>query len=147
MVQDVITGATLHIKDQLIWIDVGGGPSSSASKHSVKTIKDLLPLLLAPSPKRIHGTHEATPVLIFAGPGTGKTWSILQLHHLICEELHESKKENNVLIPLTIYVQKLARMLRMQSITVENIIPHYIESEFQGPENDWIRRVLVQARF
>ena len=42
---------------------------------------------MLPSIKRSEGTHVAQPVLVRAGPGTGKTWMIKQALFLLAEQV------------------------------------------------------------
>ena len=46
-------------------------------------IQALAPALLEPSPQRERGSHMSQPVLVAAGPGTGKTWSSIQLSNTL----------------------------------------------------------------
>ena len=49
-----------------------------ACTYTCTQVRDLVKLLLIPSPGRIYGTHSTQPVLVRAGPGTGKTWMAKQ---------------------------------------------------------------------
>ena len=98
-VEDAITGNTLKIHEQLLDITTEAGNSTDGSItggagvqdrdewSKAKNVKDLSPLLLAPSLARKHGTHETQPVLLCAAPGTGKTWSTLQLMYELASNL------------------------------------------------------------
>ena len=88
---------------------------------------ELIPLLL----------NDSRPVLIVAGPGTGKTWSMKQLAFLMADALLSSPPDEAALVPLLLPVQDLARMLRStneretprsRSQIVRNLIVDYIES-------------------
>lgn len=53
----------------------------------IDDISGLVPVLLKPNYKRVQGAHGSRPVLLRAGPGTGKTWSMHQLLFLLAREL------------------------------------------------------------
>ena len=115
-VEDAITGNSLFIKDQLIFMEasvVPGGcnPPRYASVHTVPLLVDEM---LEPSPQRNEGTHTAQPVLVRAGPGTGKTWMIKQTYYLLAEGLggEQSTGGGVRLVPLIMFVQRIVRLLR-----------------------------------
>lgn len=88
----------------------------SASFANVHAITDLVPILLQPNSRRINGRRITDPVLVRAGPGTGKTWSMQQLLHSLAKALmnpliYASARR----VPLLVPIQKLARMLRKKS--------------------------------
>jgi hypothetical protein len=56
--------------------------------RSLTDIQSLAPLLYAPWAKREQGCKGAQPILIRAGPGTGKTWCIMQLLYLLALGQH-----------------------------------------------------------
>ncbi|CAE7204717.1 prsA [Symbiodinium natans] len=127
----------------------------NSSFEQVRDISEMIPLLLHPSrvvQGRSHGAHSAQPVLIRAGPGTGKTWSMQQLLLLLAQELAggEPGTSNAVkfrFVPLLIPIQKLARMLRtrpagMEGETSSNLVLFFIRAEYpEGPT----RNMLEQA--
>lgn len=117
----------------------------------VRDIAGVVPLLLHPSrflQGRLHGAHSSQPILIRAGPGTGKTWSMQQLLFLLAQELSISRTEIQLqLVPLLIPIQKLARMLRQHAANSKegppsNLVLFYIQAEF--PSGD-TRSMLEQA--
>ncbi|CAE7906762.1 unnamed protein product, partial [Symbiodinium microadriaticum] len=124
-----------------------------ASFEKVRDISEMVPLLLHKSrvvQGRSHGAHSCQPVLIRAGPGTGKTWSMQQLLLLLAQELAGGgQKEDFVkfrFVPLLIPIQKLARMLRQRSTSDEeassNLVLFFIRTEYpRGPT----RNMLEQA--
>ena len=80
---------------------------------SVKNVTELVPLLLRESAGRDRGQHDWQPLLFRAGPGSGKTWSMLQLYYLLCKQCTTRRPTDGVpLVPLLIVVQKLARLMR-----------------------------------
>ena len=58
-------------------------PAAFANVRYLSDVRSLYPLLLQPSAGRAHGRKDAQPVLIRAGPGTGKTWCINQLAYFL----------------------------------------------------------------
>lgn len=59
-----------------------GRPSYPAAFENVRAVSDirsLYPLLLKEHGGREYGRKQAQPILIRAGPGTGKTWCVMQL--------------------------------------------------------------------
>ncbi|CAE7773870.1 unnamed protein product, partial [Symbiodinium sp. CCMP2456] len=130
-----------------------GSDADDSSNTDVRDISEMVPLLLHKSrvvQGRSHGAHSCQPVLIRAGPGTGKTWSMQQLLLLLAQELAGGgQKEDFVkfrFVPLLIPIQKLARMLRQRSASDEeassNLVLFFIRTEYpQGPT----RNMLEQA--
>ena len=55
--------------------------------QGAETMFELMPLLTKPQQNRAQGANYSQPVLIRAGPGTGKTWSMSQLVYLLAESL------------------------------------------------------------
>ena len=58
-------------------------PAAFANVRYLSDVRSLYPLLLQPAAGRAHGRKDAQPVLIRAGPGTGKTWCISQLAYFL----------------------------------------------------------------
>eukprot|EP00959_Pyramimonas_sp_CCMP1952_P242144 5061629-Pyramimonas_sp.AAC.1 len=122
-------------------------------------------ILLKPSPKRAHGTHEAQGVLIRAAPGTGKSWSMLQLQYMLAKELVShadagadagANTEGVRLVPLLVVVQQLVVLLveqaqaRSSNSTVvtngdsgSNLLVDYIHWKFRERRQE--RDMLLQA--
>ena len=113
----------------------------------VQDIAEIVPLLLHPCrlQGRLHGAHSSQPVLIRAGAGTGKTWSMQQLLFLLASELSRPEKDSKLrLVPLLIPIQKLARMRKANSEEgyPSNLVLFYIQAEFSDGRT---RRLLEQA--
>ena len=97
--------------------------------------------LLTPSTKRATGIHEAQPVLVRAGPGTGKTWSLQQLGWLLAKEMKNST-EGVRPVPLLVRVQRLARYAKAsERAGFDNLLLAYIDKEFKDTE----KSVVLQA--
>jgi hypothetical protein len=149
MVEDAITGNKFKIADQLLYLTMETGAEGAdgstiagvqrADFAEVKEIRALVKLLLADSVSRDRGMHEVQPVLLCAGPGTGKTWTQQQLIFLLASSVHSQPKFIGStaprLVPLLIYVQKLARIFadsaRQTGIASfrENALLDYIANE------------------
>ena len=113
-VEDAITGNSLFIKDQLIFMNPAVVPDGCLPVQ-YKTINDVPALVteqLERSPKRSEGCHTAQPVLCRAGPGTGKTWMIKQCFFLLAERLSDPVSEGIPLVPIIVFVQRIVRLLR-----------------------------------
>ena len=153
-VEDAITGNRLLIKDQLIFLamaNVQGGlaPPQYAAMHDVP---DLAKEQREPSPKRNEGTHVAQPVLVRAGPGTGKTWMIKQALFLLAEALgDEATAGDGVrLVPVIVFVQRIVRLLREHGDDPSELLKDpngllrwYISAEFNEMHED--RKMLLLA--
>ena len=153
-VEDAITGNMLLIKDQLIFLalaDIPGGlaPPQYTAMHSVP---DLVIEQMQPSLKRTQGTHTAQPVLVRAGPGTGKTWMIKQALFLLAETCGNAKKagEGVRLVPVIVFVQRIVRLLREHGDDPQELLADpngllrwYISSEFVERHED--RKMLLIA--
>ena len=115
-VEDAITGNTLLIKDQLVKVDVKASSQGATNKLLGKTVEDvntLCDILLTPSPKRAHGEHPMQPLLMRAGPGTGKTWMCKQAVWMLADRLvHTNDWKGVRLVPLVMYVQQIIYLLR-----------------------------------
>jgi hypothetical protein len=108
-VKDGITGSVLRIADQTVAIDIEE-TSSHSEFTGIKNVFDLCAVLSAPSnAKRANGHHDAHPVLIKAGPGTGKTWMTKQAM------IHLSRPSFTPLgvryVPFLVPIPKLAQRL------------------------------------
>ena len=134
--RDAITGNTLRVAEQLIYIGTDAGSGAAGKGISgvqregwkdARTVTALADLLAAPSPARSQGTHEAQGVLIRADPGTGKTWSMQQLAHTICDTLLGSEQAGVMLVPLLVPVQQLAKHL-----AEPNALLGWVDSHFTG---------------
>ena len=157
-VEDAITGNSLEIKDQLIFMTsqtiVDG--CSAPEYMNVPDVPELVKLLVADSPKRHHGQHSAQPVLCRAGPGTGKTWMIKQCMFLLACYLgdHESNDVCSVdgvrFVPVIVFVQRIVRALREHGDDPSTLLADpdgmmrwYISNEFIDRKEE--RTMLLQA--
>ena len=113
-VEDAITGNSLPIADQLIFmapLEVKDGVKAP-DFQTVNDVPSLVEQLAVESPNRLHGGHLAQPVLCRAGPGTGKTWMIKQTLYLLSTRLSPERAGGGVrLMPFVVYVQRIVRML------------------------------------
>ena len=94
-VEDAITGNQLRIKDQTLHVSTAADVQDNASipdEWRVDDVRDLAALMLKPSPSRTMGAHPAQPVLMRAGPGTGKTWMIKQAAFALAEALRAAPR-------------------------------------------------------
>ena len=102
---------------------------------AVTDIRQLVPLLREPSADRESGKHDNQPLLIKAKPGTGKSWSVFQLHYQLAKACRDRLSEGGVpLVPMLVEVQKLTRMMRMMRASGEansldgiNLLVRFIE--------------------
>ena len=129
MVEDAITTVRLKVSEQLIHI-------STVTSHGVQRdewraltgLSELAPLLVAPS-DRMRGERDIPPVLVRAGPGTGKTWSAQQLAHRLATD---SGTTDSAMcsVPVLLYVQRLARFVRSsRSTKPADFLRLYLECE------------------
>jgi hypothetical protein len=166
-VEDAITGNRLNIDDQLVYITCAvDAKQGSGTWASIGNMEGLSEHLLAPSPLRSQGTHEATGVLMRAGPGTGKTVSLQQLTRLVAKRLlaqaatppaaaSTSRKPAHVdpntpagpgigLVPMLLSVQRLASYMKQRGgmgVDGADLLRAYIDTEYSGAERD----LLAQA--
>ena len=159
-VEDAITGNSLEIKDQLIFmkglsINDGCNPPEFMACSDVP---QLVKLLTVESPKRSHGMHTAQPVLCRAGPGTGKTWMVKQCLFLVASVLSEQDEtgdksksgEGIKLVPVIVFVQRIVRLLNElgeEPATLladpEGVMRWYIGHEFAERKEEC--QMLLQA--
>jgi len=115
----------------------------------VQTIRDLVPLLLRDREARMSGARLTQPVLVRAGPGTGKSWSLQQLLYFLADALVSEKADRIHLVPLLLPIQKLARMLRQQSkgCSGEELDTNLVRFFINKDDNlsDQTRQMLLQA--
>ena len=115
-VEDAITGNTLLIKDQLVKVDVKASSQGATNKllgKSVDDVNTLTDILLTSSPRRAHGEHPMQPLLMRAGPGTGKTWMCKQAVWMLADRLQHTNDWKGIrLVPLVMYVQQIIYLLR-----------------------------------
>ena len=148
LVEDAITGKKLKIREQLLYIDlhrVDAAPPSSSSTglrlswDGIRQAKDIAHRLLASRVRHRQGAVDPPPVLVSAGPGTGKTWSALQLAHelAVLSGGAESKGGFGAFapVPILIFVQRLSRHVRSalqqgKPAGKDDLLRLYIEAEF-----------------
>ena len=113
ILEDAITGARLVTAEQVLALDVRCDAGVQRTGYSdAGNVQALCEKLLEPSPDRAHGSHPMQPVLVCAKPGTGKTWSAVQLVHAMALRCRAPDVTRGVpLVPLLIYVQRISRML------------------------------------
>ena len=63
-------------------------PAAFTNERAISDVRSLHPLLMQPWEGRWHGRKGAQPILMRAGPGTGKTWSMMQLLFLLANGSH-----------------------------------------------------------
>ena len=117
-VEDAITGNNLRIKDQTLHISTATEAQDNVRQiptdWNVTDVRDLVGLLLVPSPSRSMGLHPAQPVLVRAGPGTGKTWMAKQAVFTLADRLLRGQASNDGirLVPIVVFVQRIIYLLR-----------------------------------
>ena len=113
-VEDAITGQKLRIEDQFVLMQVveASGEKAPDRWKKMASVRDMVKLMVEPSPDRVYGTHLAQPCLVVAGPGAGKTWMLKQLSYLVSSELYNSKEPGIRLVPIVVFVQRIVRYLR-----------------------------------
>ena len=100
---------------------------------NVTTLADLSAPLRAATHSRVSGCHPCQPVLLCAGPGAGKSWSVVQLAYDLAMRCGEAATGGGVpLVPVVIYVQRLARML--QERTEDDVIDSSILLQYFARE-------------
>ena len=120
-VEDAITGNNLRIKDQTLHIstatDVQDQGRVIPPEWNVTDVRDLVKLLLVPSPNRVNGCHSTQPTLVRAGPGTGKTWMAKQAVFTLADRLLRGQASNDGirLVPIVVFVQRIIYLLRESS--------------------------------
>lgn len=157
LVEDAITGNNLRIKDQTLHISTATEEEDNNLKTippewNVTNVLDLVKLLLVPSPGRIYGTHSTQPVLVRAGPGTGKTWMAKQAVFTLADRLllGEGGATNDGirLVPIVVFVQRIIYLLREgaekgnKSMT---LLERYITSVYAGKKYESWCTMLMQA--
>ena len=151
MVEDAITGNLLRIKDQTLHVSTatdGLDNSTVPAEWRVNDVRDLVTLFLIPSPNRSMGSHSAQPVLVRAGPGTGKTWMTKQAVFTLGDSLRVASgaKDGVRLLPMVVYVQRIVYLLRENSNGEStHLLSRYIGSVYSGRKYDSWREMLMQA--
>jgi hypothetical protein len=141
-------------------------PAAFANVRAISDIRSLYPLILQPWAGRAHGRKGAQPILIRAGPGTGKTWCVMQLLYFLakgsdaigaarramlreglgmrCRYLSSGCAEHATrleLTPYVVYVQKLARLLKSAAhaelpSSDANLVKLYMRHEYEGRDRE-----------
>ena len=84
-------------EDQLMNIDLAVESGQRAAGFSdAPNIRALAAPMLAPSASRACGAHAVQPVLLCARPGTGKTWSSMQLVHELAKRAQAKARAEQV---------------------------------------------------
>jgi hypothetical protein len=146
LVEDAITGNLLRIKDQTLHVSTATDVQDNASvppEWRVDDVRDLVHLMLQPSPSRNNGMHSAQPVLVRAGPGTGKTWMSKQAVYTLADRLRLAGQKGISLVPIVVYVQRVVFLIREGLGGA--LLERYIESAYAGKKYDLWRKMLVQA--
>lgn len=156
---DGITGNQLETSKQLMEIEIRmqGGKSLSKDYSSATSILELATPLLLPAESRPSGCFSSQPVLLRAGPGTGKTWSSVQLVHALATKCAEDESSavdaqsySFPLVPALVYVQRLQRMIIDNGLVGKKldhrIILQYFAREFaQVIEKHEVRAEYLQV--
>ena len=147
LVEDAITGNNLRIKDQTLHISTATEALDNTrvipAEWKVSSVLDLCTLLLVPSPNRANGSHASQPVLVRAGPGTGKTWMAKQAVYTLADRLRLVGQKGISLVPIVVYVQRVVFLIREGLGGA--LLERYIESAYAGKKYDLWRKMLVQA--
>lgn len=147
-VDDAITGNTLDIAEQLVDVSTQEGVEGSVNRlgESINNVRDLSRILRRPDEHRKNGGHVSQPVLVRAGPGTGKTWMSKQAAYMLADQLGETAEEGAHkgvrMVPMIVYVQQIVYVLRDTVVpTVENLLEVYLRKMYP----DWHVALLLQA--
>ena len=121
------------------------------SEWNVSDVRDLVTLLLQASPNRPMGLHPALPVLVRAGPGTGKTWMAKQAVFTLADRLLRGAgaQDGIRLVPIVVFVQRIIYLVRegVQSASAKqaSLLERYIESVYSGKKYETWCDMLMQA--
>ena len=146
MVEDAITGNMLRIKDQTLHVSTATDVVDNTSvppEWRVDDVRDLVALMLTPSPHRPNGMHSAQPTLVRAGPGTGKTWMTKQAVFTLADKLKFNAGPGIRLVPIVVYVQRIVFLIREGH--AGGLLQLYIEACFAGKKMEGWRKMLIQA--
>ncbi|KAL1520434.1 hypothetical protein AB1Y20_022017 [Prymnesium parvum] len=128
-VEDAITGNKLDVENQMLHLSLVTEETTSGWTAPA-TVKDLAARLL-----EVH----TPPVLLCAGPGTGKTWSVKQSMWQMATSL---LKADSWLVPVVVPVQELARM--GSTVTETHSILAYLRHKYEKKDGRFLR-LLEQA--
>eukprot|EP00519_Triparma_laevis_P008571 CAMPEP_0182519176 /NCGR_PEP_ID=MMETSP1321-20130603/44958_1 /TAXON_ID=91990 /ORGANISM="Bolidomonas sp., Strain RCC1657" /LENGTH=1957 /DNA_ID=CAMNT_0024727141 /DNA_START=127 /DNA_END=5997 /DNA_ORIENTATION=- len=150
--EDAITGIKLRTKDQLLALGLRDSEIQWA-EHTVSVkkapkIAALCEPLCVPRPQT--GNFTSQPVLVCADPGTGKTWSAIQLTNELAKKCQGAKPEGGVpLVPVLVYVQRISRMLegRDQAKDLDaSLLFHYFALEQEttfADHPEWLSAITM----
>ena len=151
-VEHTVTGVNVLVKDQqfypLVVDDTVNGVNPSG--WDVSDARDLITLLLTPSPARVSGLHPSQPVLVL-GNSQGKTWMTKQVISGLANQLSGNAGTGIRLVPLVIYVQRIIYLLReiakeqSSSNSTTSLLKVYIDMNFPGKKLEAWRKMLMQA--
>jgi hypothetical protein len=82
-------------------------------------VLDLVKILHTPSPNRAAGSHSTQPMLVRAGPGTGKTWMAKQAVFALADRLLRGGigiSDGIRLVPIVVFVQRIIYLLREDTL-------------------------------
>jgi hypothetical protein len=98
-VEDAITSRQLRIEDQIMLMAVHDncGEKAKETWKKMNGMASLIELLLDDSADRHRGTHTAQPLLVCAGPGSGKTWMLKQTVYLLASDLYSTSRAGETL--------------------------------------------------
>ena len=147
MVEDAITGKEMDIEKQLLYLtfDAGSGGGLKLPKwEDVKAVKDFEPLLLAPTASRATGHHKAQPVLLRAEPGTGKSWSMLQLLLILAKR--QRGASGAAFVPMLLPVQRLVRFWKPSGAKDDNLLLAFVRATLSGLSNPGPRTLAAAPR-
>ncbi|KAL1512428.1 hypothetical protein AB1Y20_005683 [Prymnesium parvum] len=129
-VEDAITGNVLNVEKQMLHLSLVTEETTSGWTAPA-TVKDLA--------ARLHEVNTP-PVLLCAGPGTGKTWSVKQSMWQMATSL---LKADSWLVPVVVPVQELARM--GSTVTETHSILAYLRHKYEKKKDGRFLRLLEQA--
>ena len=145
----------LRTSDQLLAIDVKATGVRREGISDAPNVAALCTPLLAPG-----ALGETPPVLVCAEPGTGKTWSAVQLTHAMAQQCAQqcrqapppSPEEEGAasacpLVPLLVYVQRVSRMLEgrdlAQPLDAATLL-QYLALEYAAAERaEWLSMLTM----
>ena len=114
----------------------------------MENVIDIVKILLVPSPNRANGCHSSQPILVRAGPGTGKTWMAKQAVHALADRLLRGGGSGTIdgirLVPLVVFVQRVIYLLR-EGDSTKGLLRRYIESIYSGQKMEAWCEMLMQA--
>ena len=108
----------------------------------VKTTAELIERMVEHAPRRMQGNFPVRLVLLLAGPGKGKTWTLLKGLVTIADK--DGGQDRYV--PLLIRVQELAYLLRHYEATARGVdlLRFYLEKKY-GKNDPETHLMLLQA--